>query len=52
MDYIDLKQICGAKHFISTEIGHNSMKGHNSGDARIKIRINKGDSYDKVFKNL
>ena len=52
MDQLDLKQISGAKHIISTEIGHNSMKGHNSGDARIKFRINEGDSYDQVLYNL
>lgn len=52
MDQQDLKQISGAKHIISTEIGHNSMKGHNSGDARFKFRINEGDSYDQVLKNL
>ena len=52
MDQIDLKQISGAKHIISTEIGHNSMKGHNSGDARLKFRINQGDSFDQVLKNL
>jgi hypothetical protein len=46
MDQIDLKQISGAKHIVSTEIGHNSMKGHNSGDARLKFRINQGDSFD------
>ena len=28
------------------------MKGHNSGDARLKFRINKGDSYEQVLKNL
>jgi len=47
-----LKQIAGSKHVFEATVEEDSMKGICSGAGRIKIRLNHGETSEKVKLNF
>lgn len=47
-----LKKISGSKHVFESTVDVDNMKGHCSGTGRIKIRLNHGETADKVKLNF
>ena len=52
VDAIALRKLAGVKHIIETEFKHDAMKGVNTGEGRLKIRLNNGETAQQVQRNL
>jgi hypothetical protein len=44
VDAIALKHLAGVRHVISADFKHDALKGVNTGEGRIQIRLNNGES--------
>ena len=51
-DLRELKRLTGAKHIIESELQEDHLKGTLTGTGRVKIRLNRDESVDKVKANL
>ena len=40
VDAIALKRLAGVRHIITTEFKHDALKGVNTGEGRLQIRLN------------
>lgn len=47
-----LKKISGSKHVFEATVDEDNLKGICSGTGRIKIRLNHGETADKVKLNF
>lgn len=48
MDAIALKRLAGVRHIIQADFKHDALKGVNTGEGRLKIRLNTGESAEQV----
>ena len=44
MDNIGLKQVANVKHVVSAEIQQDNVKGICTGEGRVKVRLNEGET--------
>lgn len=51
-DEKEVKKIAQVKHVVSTELNIDNFKGTCRGQGRIRIRLNDGESLDKVKENF
>jgi hypothetical protein len=47
----ELKRVANVKHVVSAVVVEDNMKGICTGNGRIKIRLNDGETLDQVRKN-
>lgn len=52
IDKIKIKEVAGVKHVISADISQDNLKGIATGDGRIKIRLNEGETVDQIRLNF
>ena len=51
-DELSIKRIANVKHVINTEVQENPLKGTCTGQGRIKLRLNDGESAEQVQLNF
>ena len=51
-DEATLKKVADVKHVISMELPYDNLKGVCKGEGRIKIRLNNGESLEKIRLNF
>ena len=47
-DQATIKQVANVKHVISADVSHDNFTGACKGDARIKVRLNEGETEDMI----
>jgi hypothetical protein len=51
-DEISLKKLANAKHIIQSEVKQDNLKGTCTGEGRLKIRLNEGESKNQIKQIL
>ena len=51
-DQATVKQVASVKHVISAEVQHDNLTGACKGEARIKIRLNEGETEQSIKANF
>ena len=44
VDTIALKKLAGVRHIVEADFKHDAMKGVHTGEGRLKIRLNEGET--------
>ena len=51
-DTATVKKVANVKHVISADVQHDNLTGACRGDARIKIRLNDGETEEQIKRNF